>query len=98
MIRAQYGMCVRLFLCAYKAEREGNCQLSADTFVHDSTRVKENRSSSVGSVAQLLSRAVGENGHSAQPLPRVRITLHHWLVSNVTASPALSPPSCGRNQ
>ena len=48
--------------------------------------------------SRLLSREVGENGHSAQPLPSVRITFHHGLVSNVAASPALSPPSCGRNQ
>jgi len=48
--------------------------------------------------SRLLSREVGENGHSAQPLPIVRITFHHWLVSNVAASTALSPSSCGRNQ
>ena len=72
--------------------------LSADTFVHDSTGVKKNLTSSVGSVAQLLSLEVGENGHSAQPLPSVLITFHHWLVSNVAASTAVSPPSCGRNQ
>jgi hypothetical protein len=38
----------------------------------------------------LLSRAVSENEHSAQPLPSVCITVHHEVVSNVTVSTALS--------